>query len=154
MTWIDREAYNNITLSSKEIKWCLLKVLECGPGYACDEILTGKCQLNAESPKCAQDQNIYNQWVEDQVPDKCTKYDWEKRCTPNGRYQRSQSKSSRFTIDDSRKFCVDPEGNRIFGDSPPDSNGENSNIQCRCSRKVWELNKQDRSDDVMLHCQG
>ena len=79
----------------------------------------------------------------------CTEYDWERKCTPNGRHQRSQTKSS--FGDDSRQFCVDPNGNRIFGDSSI----EDSEIQCRCSRKVWELIQQDRPEqDVMLHCQG
>ena len=139
---------------SKEIEWCSFKVFQCGPGYICDESETGKCKIKDESLNCAKDQYIYNQWVESQVPNNCTEYDWEKKCTPNGHYQRSQSKSSRFTIDDSHKFCVDPEGNRIFGDSISDPEGQNSNIQCRCSQKVWEPNQQDRSDDVMIHCQG
>ena len=79
----------------------------------------------------------------------CTKYDWERKCTPNGRHRRSQTKSS--FGDDSRQFCVDPNGNRIFGDS----SNQDSEIQCRCSRKVWELNQQNRPEqDVMLHCQG
>ena len=79
----------------------------------------------------------------------CTEYDWERKCTPNGRHRRSQTKSS--FGDDSRQFCVDPNGNRIFGDS----SNQDSEIQCRCSRKVWELNQQNRPEqDVMLHCQG
>ena len=37
------------------------------------------------------------------------------------------------------QFCSDPDGNRIFGESP--SNDET--ITCKCSRKRWEMEQID-----------
>ena len=136
------------------------KAFICGPGYYCHP-LTGKCATKESDDglsdhKCGQDQEAYNEWLHTQAQNNaCDKYDWPRKCSPLGRYQRSQSKSSRFTENDSRKFCVDPDGNRIFGDTSADETDvEDNDVQCRCSRKVWELNRQDRPDDIMLHCQS
>lgn len=52
-----------------------------------------------------------------------------------------QSKSNRFKPED--KLCHDPNGNRIFGEST----FEDKEINCRCSRKRWEMEQGIESDE-------
>ena len=60
------------------------------------------------------------------------------------RFSSVQSKSNRFKTED--PICYDPNGNRIFGES---DDGDEE-INCRCSRKRWEMEQKidlDSNDD-------
>ena len=130
----------------------MIKFFECGQGYLCNDT-TSRCE-NVDVPhQCAQDQEAFKDWFDDQAIDNsCTRYDWEKSCTPRGYYQKQQAKYSQFIQERaSRKFCVDLDGNRIFGDASVND----EDMTCKCSRKVWELRQGDlgkRGDDVTIHC--
>ena len=57
------------------------------------------------------------------------------------RFSLIQSKTNRFKPED--QICYDPNGNRIFGES---SFGDDE-INCRCSRKRWEMEQNVQSGD-------
>lgn len=132
----------------------VLNIFRCGPGYVCSD--EKKCDIDESSSQCSLDQDSYFDWLEIEGEfNNCTRYDWERSCTPNGVYTRIQSKFSKFTQQKaSRQFCVDPNGERIFGSLVIDDENENE-MNCRCSRKRWELeqSENERHNDVTLHCQ-
>ncbi|KAJ2944259.1 hypothetical protein O0L34_g18242 [Tuta absoluta] len=66
-------------------------------------------------------------------------------CLSNGKYAPVQCKGDMFV---GRCFCVDEDGNRIFGQM---WRSEASQMTCACSRRRSELEKEGRND-VTLHC--
>ena len=123
-----------------------LKLFSCGDGYACDDKASQACDVHILEPPekylCASSEKQYQSWFTSQgESNTCEYYDWLRQCNPQGQYGKIQAKTSPFTESkDARRFCVDPKGNRIFGDAPIDKEGsEDFDINCKCSRKVWEL---------------
>ncbi len=137
----------------------IIKLFKCGQGYFCNDTLL-TCQAEEGSANaCAQDEIAYDNWFQSQgQTNTCDYYDWPKSCRPDGFYRRTASKFSVFVEEKAkRKFCVDPLGNRIFGDDKSAENEANQNeMNCKCSRKSWELNQaaNRRKNDVTLHCQA
>ena len=146
---IERTPY----LSNTKANIPLLKIHQCGPPNSAYQCISGTCSVKdpSEEEKCAKDEDEFAQWQQDEVEaNACTKYLWEKECNPSGQYQRVQAKYSEFTTKPHRKFCVDPFGNRIFGDAAFDD----AEINCLCSRKIWELENVLHQDEVTLHCES
>merc|ERR1712212_536643 len=140
---------------------------ECGLDSDC---VDNTCQLmGSEYVKCSKDRQAFKDWDERATDGDCsniltpdkndTIMEWERKCTNKGRFSTIQSKSNQYQ-NNRDQFCSDPDGNRIFGESP--SNDET--ITCKCSRKRWEMeqiddtqNEKDGSlfttrNDVTLHC--
>ena len=148
---IQRSPY--ITNTQGPLKIPVFKIHECGPPDSSYQCVNGFCAVEdpLDEEKCAADQAEFVQWQHDEVEaNACSKYLWEKKCNPSGQYQRVQAKYSEFTTKPHRKFCVDPLGNRIFGDAEFDD--EDTEINCLCSRKIWELENILLQDDVTLLC--
>ena len=142
-----------ITNTEGPINIPVFKIHQCGPPDSAYQCVSGLCTVKdpSEDEKCATDQAEFVQWQHDEVEaNACTKYLWEKKCNPSGQYQRIQAKYSEFTTKPHLKFCVDPKGNRIFGDAKFDD--EASEMNCLCSRKIWELENISSRNDVTLHC--
>lgn len=151
-TTADIRAFKSQT-SSPSSDWPVIQVFQCGPGYVCQEDEEGlhRCEVEKSYLDCAMDQATYQDWWDTQAESNtCTRYDWEKSCTPKGNYARIQAKFSKFTQQKAeRKFCVDPKGNRIFGAG----SAEDEEMNCRCSRKAWELQSEQTGDRITIHCQ-
>ena len=60
----------------------------------------------------------------------------------NCRFGLIQSKSNSFKKED--QICYDPNGNRIFGEG----DFGDKEINCRCSRKRWEMEQQIETNEV------
>jgi len=69
---------------------------------------------------------------------------WEPRCEDDNTYSPKQCKGSIF---DGTCFCVNTEGQRIFG---REWYGKAANQTCACSRKVYELREQ--GNIATIHC--
>ena len=127
-------------------KFPSLTLFQCAPGYRCDSGDTKRCVLDKKPYQCNENYKDYREWL-DQVYDekKCDFYLWENNCSPDGQYSRIQKKSNPYIEKKNiNKYCVDPYGNRIFGQATfmSNENDETENeMNCKCSRKVWELEK-------------
>ncbi|KAK3872394.1 hypothetical protein Pcinc_022521 [Petrolisthes cinctipes] len=75
-------------------------------------------------------------------------YRWRPVCDQDGQYAEKQCKG---VAEEKRCICVDPYGNRIFGDAFPSNEEEYDNMNCKCSREVWERQIAGESS-VTLHC--
>lgn len=101
---------------------------KCKPGYACNEQY-----CTAPNGSCQHDLDNNNNNI-----------NWEIKCD-GSEYAPVQCKGQRAS---GRCFCVDKNGNRIFGEQQW---AVAENMTCACSRRVQELQDQGRKD-VTLHC--
>ena len=80
-----------------------LTLFSCGPSNSIYQCSSGKCIVRTDEPiieeKCAEDEAAFQEWIEEEVNDNtCTQYFWQRKCNPNGVYQRVQAKYSTFTV--------------------------------------------------------
>ena len=76
-------------------------LFSCGPPNSVYQCVNGKCIVGDISleVKCAEDEAAFQEWIKEEVNDNaCTQYLWERKCNPNGVYQRVQAKYSTFTV--------------------------------------------------------
>ncbi|KAK4316469.1 hypothetical protein Pmani_012371 [Petrolisthes manimaculis] len=76
-------------------------------------------------------------------------YRWRPVCDQDGQYAEKQCKG---VAEEKRCICVDPYGNRIFGDAFPSNREAYDNMNCKCSREVWERQIAGGESSVTLHC--
>ncbi|TRY72455.1 hypothetical protein TCAL_01020 [Tigriopus californicus] len=132
----------------------LVKRNQCPDQHEC---LDGICQIEdaaAAVEGCLKATLEYDSWLNGLNGEECSELKWEPSCTFYGAYDNVQSKTNVFQPVNS-KFCSAPDGTRIFGQATIEA--EADEINCRCSRKRWELEKEILSigarDDVTLHCE-
>lgn len=108
------------------------------------------CQINPNDRGCKYVQTIYDQDVADPAKyvDYRDDYRWRPDCTPDGEYVGKQCKGP---INEKRCVCVDPDGNRLYGSAFEYQTDLYQNMNCKCSREVWERTQAGEST-VTLHC--
>ncbi|XP_063592346.1 uncharacterized protein LOC134769534 [Penaeus indicus] len=75
-------------------------------------------------------------------------YRWRPVCSPDGTYEPKQCKGP---ASEARCFCVDPDGNTIFGSAFPEQEELLSTMNCQCSRLAW-AREAARDRTATLHC--
>lgn len=121
----------------------------CNHTYFCTS--QHKCQPNSQDKGCLLTQQKYDDAINsDAYLPYRDDYRWRPDCTPQNEYEAKQCKGPRGE-QDKRCVCVDPEGNRIYGEAFPEQKQLYNSMNCKCSRRVWELQQAGKTT-ITLHC--
>nr|ALO17560.1 thyroglobulin-like protein [Penaeus monodon] len=121
----------------------------CGYNIACGG--SRVCEIDPTAKGCVYIQRRYD---EARQPgsglylDYRDDYRWRPTCTKEGFFTEKQCKGP---LGEQRCVCVDPDGNRLYGDAFSYQEDLFDSMNCKCSRRVWEL-QQAGEKSVTLHC--
>ncbi|XP_042207846.1 uncharacterized protein LOC121856379 isoform X1 [Homarus americanus] len=108
----------------------------------------GVCQPDNSDHGCRYVQDQYDSDL-DEFPFYKVDFRWRPSCTPEGLYTEKQCKGP---YSNKRCVCVDAYGTSIYGKAFSWQRDLYDNMNCMCSRRVWEL-QQEGVTSVTLHCQ-
>lgn len=121
----------------------------CGYNIACGS--NRRCAIDSNARGCVYIQRKYD---EARQPgsglyfDYRDDYRWRPTCSREGFFAEKQCKGP---LGEQRCVCVDPDGNRLYGDAFSYQEELYNTMNCKCSRRVWEL-QQAGEKSVTLHC--
>ncbi|XP_047470287.1 uncharacterized protein LOC125025967 [Penaeus chinensis] len=121
----------------------------CGYNIACGR--GRKCEIDSTAKGCVYIQRKYDEARQpgsELYLDYRDDYRWRPTCSNEGFFTEKQCKGP---PGEQRCVCVDPDGNRLYGDAYPYQEELYDSMNCKCSRRVWEL-QQAGEKSVTLHC--
>lgn len=119
----------------------------CDFGLKCNS--TQMCEAGGEAEGgCLYIRQQYNTFLNTNYVSYRDDYRWAPNCTPHGGYAELQRKGP---LGEEMHVCVDSAGNTIYGRIFQWQEDLLINMNCKCSRRVWEQ-LQAGEPSVTLHC--